>query len=159
MQLEFQIITRFGHALPHSRHSGQFWYQSAYWISSYHKKILTQTDGRTDDGRHNGQTNGRTETIGSFFQQKQILKTNAYDAYEYFLAVQECTLEIMLVCIKKKFATCVNLQLSIVSLKKSIILDIHPHNTYMYINFQQNRVNRSVITVHTNVFAKKSQLA
>ena len=25
----------------------------------------------------------------------------------------------------------------------------------MYINFQQNRANRSVITVHTNVFAKK----
>ena len=29
----------------------------------------------------------------------------------------------------------------------------------MYINFQQNRANRSVITVHTNVFAKKSQVA
>ena len=25
----------------------------------------------------------------------------------------------------------------------------------MYINFQQNRANRSVITVHTNVFVKK----
>ena len=25
----------------------------------------------------------------------------------------------------------------------------------MYINFQQNRATRSVITVHTNVFAKK----
>ena len=25
----------------------------------------------------------------------------------------------------------------------------------MYINFQQNRANRSVITVYTNVFAKK----
>ena len=31
--------------------------------------------------------------------------------------------------------------------------------TYTYINFQQNRANRSVITVHTNVFAKKSQVA
>ena len=29
----------------------------------------------------------------------------------------------------------------------------------MYINFQQNRADRSVITVHTNVFAKKSQVA
>ena len=29
----------------------------------------------------------------------------------------------------------------------------------MYINFQQNRANRSVITVHTSVFAKKSQVA
>ena len=28
----------------------------------------------------------------------------------------------------------------------------------MYINFQQNRVNRSVITVHTNVFAKNCKL-
>ena len=31
---------------------------------------------------------------------------------------------------------------------------MHHHITYMYINFQQNRANRSVITVHTNVFAK-----
>ena len=28
----------------------------------------------------------------------------------------------------------------------------------MYINFQQNRANRSVTTVHTNVFAKKCKL-
>ena len=27
----------------------------------------------------------------------------------------------------------------------------------MYINFQQNRANRSAITVHTNVFAKKNR--
>ena len=39
---------------------------------------------------------------------------------------------------------------------KSITSDMHHHKTYMYINFQQNRVCRSVITVHTNVFAKKS---
>ena len=32
---------------------------------------------------------------------------------------------------------------------------MHDRKTYMYINFQQNRFNRSVITVHTNVFAKK----
>ena len=43
--------------------------------------------------------------------------------------------------------------------KKSITLDMHHHKTYMYINFQQNWANRSVITVHTNVFAKKSQVA
>ena len=30
--------------------------------------------------------------------------------------------------------------------------------TYMYVNFQQNRVNRSVKTVHTNLFAKKCKL-
>ena len=29
MQLEFQKITLFGHALPHNRHSGQCWDQSA----------------------------------------------------------------------------------------------------------------------------------
>ena len=28
----------------------------------------------------------------------------------------------------------------------------------MYINFQQNRANRSVITMHTNVFAKNRKL-
>ena len=28
----------------------------------------------------------------------------------------------------------------------------------MYINFQQNRINRSVITVHTNIFRKKYKL-
>ena len=28
----------------------------------------------------------------------------------------------------------------------------------MYINFQENQANRSVITVHTNVFAKNRKL-
>ena len=37
-------------------------------------------------------------------------------------------------------------------------LDMQHHKTYMYINFQQNRINRSVITVHTNVFRKKCKL-
>ena len=32
---------------------------------------------------------------------------------------------------------------------------MHHHITYMNINFQQNQANRSVTTVHTNVFAKK----
>ena len=35
---------------------------------------------------------------------------------------------------------------------------MYHHKTYMYINFQQNRINRSVITVHTNVFRKKCKL-
>ena len=52
-----------------------------------------------------------------------------------------------------------HLQLPIIIFKKSIVLDIHHHETYMYINFKQNRVNRLVIIVHTNVFAKKSQVA
>ena len=58
-----------------------------------------------------------------------------------------------------KIASCINLQLPTVKFKKSILLDMHHHITYMYINFQQNQANRSVITVHTNVFAKKSQVA
>ena len=36
---------------------------------------------------------------------------------------------------------------------------MHQYETYIYINFQQNRVNRSVIIVHTNLFAKKLQIA
>ena len=40
--------------------------------------------------------------------------------------------------------------------KKKIIIDMHHHETYMYINFQQNQVNRSVIIVHTNIFAKNA---
>ena len=51
-----------------------------------------------------------------------------------------------------------NLQLPIVILKKSILLDMHHHDTYMYINFQQNRVSRSVKTVHTNLFVKNCKL-
>ena len=38
--------------------------------------------------------------------------------------------------------------------KKSILLDMHHHEKYMYINFQQNRVSRSVKTVHTNLICK-----
>ena len=34
-----------------------------------------------------------------------------------------------------------------------------PNIGYMYVNFQQNRVSRSVKNVHTNLFAKKSQVA
>ena len=37
--------------------------------------------------------------------------------------------------------------------KKSIILNMHHCITLMYINFQQNRISRSVKTVHTNIFA------
>ena len=44
------------------------------------------------------------------------------------------------------------------NLKKKDYLDMHHHKTYLYINFQQNRINRSAITVHTNVFRKKLQV-
>ena len=37
---------------------------------------------------------------------------------------------------------------------KSITQDMHHHKTYMYMDFQQNRVCKSVKTVHTNLFAK-----
>ena len=38
-----------------------------------------------------------------------------------------------------------------------ILLHMHHYKTFMYINFQQNWVNRSA--VHTILFAKKSQVA
>ena len=37
-------------------------------------------------------------------------------------------------------------------------LDIHHRITYMYINFQQTQVSRSVQTVHTNIFANNRKL-
>ena len=40
--------------------------------------------------------------------------------------------------------------------KKSIILDMHHHITYMYINFQQNRAYRSVITC-TQMYLQKNR--
>ena len=57
----------------------------------------------------------------------------------------------------QKIARCTNLQLPIVFFKESIMSDMHRGKAYMYINFQQNRVNRSVITAHTNLFAKKNR--
>ena len=59
----------------------------------------------------------------------------------------------------KKIASCINLQLPIVIFFKLTLSDMHHRKTYMYINFQQNRVSRSVKNVHTNLFAKKSQVA
>ena len=58
----------------------------------------------------------------------------------------------------QKFASCINLQLPIVILKKTILLDMHHHKTYMHINFQQNRVKTQVITVLTSIFAKNRKL-
>ena len=39
--------------------------------------------------------------------------------------------------------------------KKSTLSSMHHRKTYMNVNFQQNRVSRSVKNVHTNLFAKK----
>ena len=54
----------------------------------------------------------------------------------------------------QKIACCLKLQLPILFFVKSIISDMHHCITYMYINFKQNRVCRSVKTVHTNLFAQ-----
>ena len=43
--------------------------------------------------------------------------------------------------------------------KKSTLSNMHHRKTYMYINFQQNWVSGLVKNVHTNLFAKKSQVA
>ena len=58
----------------------------------------------------------------------------------------------------QKIASCINLQLPIVILKKSTLSNMHHRKTYMYINFQQNRVSRSVKNVHTYLFAKNRKL-
>ena len=39
-----------------------------------------------------------------------------------------------------------------------IISNVHHRITQMYINFQQNRVSRSVNTIHTNLFANNRKL-
>ena len=75
----------------------------------------------------------RTTTIGSFIEKKKLLK----------------------------IVSCINLQLYLSNSDcdtKSIILDMHYRITYMYINFQQNLVCRSVKTVYTNLFAKNRKL-
>ena len=40
---------------------------------------------------------------------------------------------------------------------KSTLSDMYHRKTYMYVNFQQNRVSGSIKNVYTNLFAKKSQ--
>ena len=42
--------------------------------------------------------------------------------------------------------------------KKAIISDMRYRIPYMYINFQQNHVSRSLKTVHTNIFANNRKL-
>ena len=43
--------------------------------------------------------------------------------------------------------------------KTKLLSDMHHRITYLHINFQQNRVSRSVKTVHTNLFAKNCKFA
>ena len=54
----------------------------------------------------------------------------------------------------QKIACCLKLQLLMLFFVKSIISNMHHRITYMYINFLQNRVCRSVKTVHTNLFVQ-----
>ena len=51
-----------------------------------------------------------------------------------------------------------NLQLPILVSKKSIISDMHHPPMYICINFQQNQANKSVKSVHTNLFANNYKL-
>ena len=51
-----------------------------------------------------------------------------------------------------KMASCLNLQLLIVTLNKLILLNTHHRITSMYIKFQQNRISRSLKTVHTHIY-------
>ena len=44
------------------------------------------------------------------------------------------------------------------NLEKSMISDMHHGISYIYINFQQNRVSRLVKTVHITLFAKNHKL-
>ena len=57
-----------------------------------------------------------------------------------------------------KIVSGINLQLPIIILEKLIISDMHHGISYIYINFQRNRVGRSVKSVHINIFAKNRKL-
>ena len=77
------------------------------------------------------------------FQQNRVIRSVKNRAHKF-------------IC--KKNASCINLQLPIVILKKSTLLDMQLHKTYMYINFQQNQVKTQVMTVYTSLFAKNRTL-
>ena len=104
-------------------------------------------------------------TTNSNFEKKRLLRhASSYNVHVYqFLAKsgwyvdQSKTVHTNLFARNRKlhkFAT-IN---SNFEKKKNFFLDMQHHKTNMYINFQQNRINRSVITVHTNVFRKKLQV-
>ena len=89
-----------------------------------------------------------------FFQTCVIVKRTCISIFSKLGLVDQskpCTLIYLQI-----LASCINLQLPIAILKESILLEMHHHKTYIYVNFQLKRVNRTVITMHTNFFAKKS---
>ena len=60
-------------------------------------------------------------------------------------------------CVQLNFliiASCIHLQLPIVIYLNQLFQTCIIEKKYMHIKFQQNRVSRSVKTVHTNLFAK-----
>ena len=58
----------------------------------------------------------------------------------------------------EKIVSCINLQLPIIFFFKWTLSIMHHRETYIHINFQQNRYSRSVKIVHTNLFAKNCKL-
>ena len=55
----------------------------------------------------------------------------------------------------QKIASYINLQLPIVIFKELIMSDMHRGKSYMYVNFQQNRVNRSISHNRAYKFIRK----
>ena len=58
----------------------------------------------------------------------------------------------------RKIVSCIIMQLTIRISKTKLLSDMNHRITYLHLNFQQNRVSRSVKTVHTNLFAKNCKL-
>ena len=81
----------------------------------------------------------------STYRQYQLACRSIFNKIELVDQLKQCT-QIYL----QKIASCIHLQIPIEILKITTISDMHHCETYMYNNFQQNRVSRSVRTVNTN---------
>ena len=95
-------------------------------------------------------------TTNSNFEKNNFLNMHHHKTYMYTNFQQNQvnrTVIIVHTNIFAKIAICINLQLPILFLKKSTLSDMHHRKMYMYLNFQRNRVSRSVKTVHTYLFA------
>ena len=64
----------------------------------------------------------------------------------------------VLISLFAKIASCINLQVPLLFFENITLSDMNHCRTYMYINFQQNWVSRSVKIVHTNLFAQYRKL-
>ena len=83
-----------------------------------------------------------------------VARHNVAIRYNYWHDVCTRLVKTVRTNIFAKNACCLKLQLLILFFVKLIISDMPHRITYMYINFQQNQVCRSVKTVHTNIFAQ-----